>query len=37
VPAGEFTVKMKYGEFKAQTKLTVEALSGVHEGEFVAP
>jgi len=37
VPAGEYTVKMKYGEFKAQTKLTVEALSGVHEGEFVAP
>jgi photosystem II stability/assembly factor-like uncharacterized protein len=37
VPAGEYTVKMKYGEFKAQTKLTVEAMPGVHEGEFVAP
>ena len=37
VPAGEYTVKMKYGEFKAQTKVTVDALSGTHEGEFVAP
>lgn len=37
VPAGDYTVKMKYGEFKAQTKLTVEAMPGVHEGEFVAP
>jgi len=37
VPAGEYTVKMKYGEFKAQTKLTVDAKAGVHEGEFVAP
>ncbi len=34
VPAGEYIVKMKYGEFKAQTKLTVDALPGVHEGEF---
>jgi photosystem II stability/assembly factor-like uncharacterized protein len=37
VPAGEYTVKMKYGDFKTQTKLTVTALPGVHEGEFVAP
>ncbi|HJW96243.1 MAG TPA: hypothetical protein VJ901_21725 [Thermoanaerobaculia bacterium] len=37
VAPGEYTVKMKYGDFKAQTKLTVEALPGVHEGEFVAP
>jgi photosystem II stability/assembly factor-like uncharacterized protein len=35
VPAGEYVVKMKYGDFKAQTKLTVTALPGVHEGEFV--
>jgi photosystem II stability/assembly factor-like uncharacterized protein len=37
VAPGEYTVKLKYGDFKAQTKLTVEALPGVHEGEFVAP
>ncbi len=37
VPAGEYMVKMKYGEFHATTKLTVEAEPGVHEGEFVAP
>jgi photosystem II stability/assembly factor-like uncharacterized protein len=37
VPAGEYTVKMKYGDFTAQTKLTVTAEPGVHEGEFVAP
>jgi len=37
VAPGEYTVKMKYGDFKAQTKLTVEAPPGVHEGEFVAP
>jgi photosystem II stability/assembly factor-like uncharacterized protein len=37
VPAGEYTVKMKYGDFKSSTKLTVEALPGVHEGEFVSP
>jgi len=37
VAAGEYVVKMKYGEFKAQTKVMVEALPGVHEGEFVAP
>ena len=37
VPAGEYTVKMKYGDYKTQTKLTVEAMPGVHEGEFVAP
>ncbi len=37
VPAGEYTVKMKYGDFKASTKLTVEAEPGVHEGEFVSP
>jgi len=35
VAPGEYTVKMKYGEFKAQTKVTVEAMPGVHEGEFV--
>jgi photosystem II stability/assembly factor-like uncharacterized protein len=37
VPAGDYVVKMKYGDFKAQTKVTVTALPGVHEGEFVAP
>lgn len=37
VPAGDYTVKMKYGDFTAQTKLTVTADPGVHEGEFVAP
>ena len=37
VPPGEYTVRMKSGEFKASTKLTVEAEPGVHEGEFVAP
>jgi len=37
VAAGEYVVKMKYGDFKAQTKLTVDALGGVHDGEFVAP
>jgi photosystem II stability/assembly factor-like uncharacterized protein len=37
VPAGDYTIKLKYGEHKAQTKLTVDALLGVHEGEFVAP
>jgi len=37
VAAGEYVVKMKYGDFKAQTKLTVDALPGVHDGEFVAP
>jgi photosystem II stability/assembly factor-like uncharacterized protein len=37
VPAGEYTVKMKYGDFRASTKVTVEAMPGVHEGEFVAP
>jgi photosystem II stability/assembly factor-like uncharacterized protein len=35
VPPGEYTVKMKYGDFSAQTKLTVTAEPGVHEGEFV--
>ncbi|HEY6213170.1 MAG TPA: hypothetical protein VIW45_12845, partial [Vicinamibacterales bacterium] len=37
VKPGEYTVKMKYGEFRAQTKVTVDAKPGVHEGEFVAP
>lgn len=37
VPVGEYVVKFKYGDFKAQTKLVVEAEAGVHEGEFVAP
>jgi photosystem II stability/assembly factor-like uncharacterized protein len=37
VPPGEYTVRMKAGEFQASTKLTVEAEPGVHEGEFVAP
>jgi photosystem II stability/assembly factor-like uncharacterized protein len=37
VPAGDYTIKLKYGDHKAQTKLTVDALPGVHEGEFVAP
>ncbi|HWS70760.1 MAG TPA: hypothetical protein VN605_01540, partial [Thermoanaerobaculia bacterium] len=37
VPVGEYTVKMKYGDFTTQTKLTVTADPGVHEGEFVAP
>jgi len=37
VPAGEYTVKMKYGDVTAQTKLTVTAEPGLHEGEFVAP
>ena len=37
VPAGEYTVRMKYGDFKASTKLTVDAEPGVHEGEFVSP
>ena len=37
VPAGDYAIKLKYGDHKAQTKLTVEALPGVHEGEFVAP
>jgi hypothetical protein len=37
VPPGEYTVKMKYGDFRASTKLTVEAEPGVQEGEFVAP
>jgi flagellar hook assembly protein FlgD len=36
VPAGEYTVRMKYGDFRASTKLTVEAEPGVHAGEFVA-
>jgi len=35
VPAGEYVVKMKYGEWKGQTKVRVEADPGVHEGEFV--
>ena len=35
VPAGDYVVKMKYGEWKGQTKLHVEADPGVHEGEFV--
>lgn len=34
VPAGDYVVKMKFGDFKTQTKLTVEAAPGVHEGEF---
>jgi len=33
VPAGEYVVKMEYGEFKAQTKLTVRAEPGVHDFE----
>jgi photosystem II stability/assembly factor-like uncharacterized protein len=37
VPAGDYTIKLKYGDHKAQTKLTVDAQPGVHEGEFVAP
>jgi photosystem II stability/assembly factor-like uncharacterized protein len=37
VPAGEYTVRMKVGETKLSTKLTVTAEPGVHEGEFVAP
>jgi photosystem II stability/assembly factor-like uncharacterized protein len=37
VPAGEYTVKLKAGDTKLSTKLTVEAEPGVHEGEFVAP
>lgn len=37
VPAGEYTVVLSYGEkFKARTKLKVDALPGVHEGEFRA-
>jgi len=37
VAPGEYVVKMKVGDFKAETKLTVDARPGVHEGEFVAP
>lgn len=37
VPPGEYTVRLKMGEFRASTKLVVEAEPGVHEGEFVAP
>jgi len=37
VPPGEYTVKMKSGDFHATTKLTVETEPGVHEGEFAAP
>jgi photosystem II stability/assembly factor-like uncharacterized protein len=37
VPAGEYTVKMKYGDVKTSVKLSVQAEGGVHEGEFVAP
>jgi len=37
VAAGEYTVRMKYGDFKSSTKLTVEAEPGVHAGEFVSP
>jgi photosystem II stability/assembly factor-like uncharacterized protein len=35
VPAGDYTVKMKYGEWKGETKLHVDAEPGVHEGEFL--
>ena len=34
IPAGDYTVKLKYGDFNAQTKLHVDADPGVHEGEF---
>ncbi|HKO55243.1 MAG TPA: hypothetical protein VJ276_05150 [Thermoanaerobaculia bacterium] len=34
VPAGTYTVKLKYGDYKAETKLVVTAEPGVHEGEF---
>jgi len=34
VPAGTYTVKLKYGDYKAETKVVVEAAAGVHEGEF---
>jgi photosystem II stability/assembly factor-like uncharacterized protein len=34
VPAGDYVVKMKYGEWKGQTKVHVDADPGVHEGEF---
>jgi photosystem II stability/assembly factor-like uncharacterized protein len=37
VAPGDYTVRMKYGDFKAQTKVHVDAEPGVHEGEFVAP
>ncbi|MGH9317049.1 MAG: hypothetical protein ACRD1P_08080, partial [Thermoanaerobaculia bacterium] len=38
VAPGEYTVTLSYGEsFKTKTKLRVEAVPGVHEGEFVAP
>jgi photosystem II stability/assembly factor-like uncharacterized protein len=35
VPAGTYTVKLKYGDYKAETKLAVTAEPGVHEGEFM--
>ncbi len=36
VPPGEYTVKLSHGEkFKAKTKVKVDAVAGVHEGEFV--
>lgn len=35
VPPGDYTVRFSYGEtVKAKTKLTVDAATGVHEGEF---
>ena len=37
LPAGEYTVRMKYGDFKTSAKLAVDAEPGVHEGEFVSP
>lgn len=38
VPPGEYTVTLSYGEkYKNKTKLRVEALPGVHEGEFASP
>lgn len=38
VQPGEYTVRFAQGEkFKAKTKVQVDALPGVHEGEFAAP
>ena len=37
VPPGDYTVRMKYGDFKSSAKLTIDAEPGVHEGEFVSP
>jgi len=38
VPPGDYTVSLSYGDKPAgKVKLKVQALAGVHEGEFVAP